>query len=527
MALVSSLAKGLRKTPRESLDPIGPPAPTGYAGTLPSTVAELNGWTLASIWDFAHNFKDITGSPNTVDAMPGSSSFQLTRIGSSQATVISAPQSGYADQAGITITTSSQTLYKASLNWSHSATVPTVYLCTFRFESAPVTKSPQFLGGHAGDGINGFYIQAHATSGIRASIGNGTSGFVATSYIGGTDFYDGEWHTLALCIDDAAGKVKLACGAYSTESTGLTIYAPVAIYCTVGATYNGDPAWEPAVSYLLIARGQHPLAYTNFETALDEYEDARLNNVNQTAIAGLPTAISDLNSVTGLTFTNGYNITSASSNPVLTGASGPTLVPDTGTLRGGGTGTQPTLAAAPQIRTSFTSQTAATFDSDVDNFGVAGALPASDFTMLLVWKAPASFVSGASIAGLVPSVASTSGWQLLVSSGNTRFFTYHTSGSYTQAFVAVDTSTGGLWHVIMVRAATGGLLSRIVVNTTANSSSAIPALTADSAQPGNLGSHNNNAIVNGALAFTAWLSGQTTDANMTTAIANFRWRYGL
>jgi len=383
-----------------------------------------------------------------------------------------------------------------------------------------------FFGGQDGTAGGGWFLQMHETGGIRAFIGNGTSGFVGTSYVGGTSFYDGEYHTILLVIDDAAGKAKVYSEFGNTESTGLTIGGGSASYVTIGPSGPGA-AWSASVTYLTAARGEHALLYTNAQSLFDEYEDARLNNVNQTAIAGLPTAISDLNSATGLTFTNGYNITSASSNPVLTGASGPTLVPDTGTLRGGGTGTQPTLAAAPQIRTSFTSQTAATFDSDEDNFGVAGALPASDFTMLLVWKAPASFVSGASIAGLVPSVASTSGWQLHVSSGNTRFFTYHTSGSYTQAFVAVDTSTGGLWHVIMVRAATEGLLSRIVVNTTANSSSAIPALTADSAQPGNLGSHNNNAIVNGALAFTAWLSGQTTDANMTTAIANFRWRYGL
>lgn len=495
-----------------------------FSGTLPNTVAALNGWTLASPWTVLHNFTSATVGPSACSSATGSETLNLIKLGSDNtATLESAGQGGYATQGGYTVNTNQDFMYTApAASWRFSATVPTAYLATIKFDGTPA-NGQTFLGGSDGGG-GGWWLEAHSTSGIRAAVGSG-GGYVNTSYVGGTSLYDGEYHTIMLVIDDAAGKAKIFTEFGNTESTGLTLASGSAYY-TLGPVGAGL-TWGTAVTYLLSARGEHPLLYTNAQSLFDEYEDARLNNVNQTAIAGLPTAISDLNSVTGLTFTNGWNISSASSNAPLTGASGPTLVPDTGTLRGGGTGTQPTLAAAPQIRTSFTSQSAALFDSDEDNFGVAGALPASDFTMLLVWKAPASFVSGASIAGLVPSVASTSGWQLHVSSGNTRFFTYHTSGSYTQAFVAVDTSTGGLWHVIMVRAATGGLLSRIVVNTTANSSSAIPALTADSAQPGNLGSHNNNAIVNGALAFTAWLSGQTSDANMTTAIANFRWRYGL
>lgn len=499
--------------------------PTNYAGTLPSTVAALNGWSLASPWTLLYNFDGATVNPTVPPSVaPGSVAHGLIKWGSdATATKTTDGQSGYADQSGYTVNTNQDFVIQyASAAWKFSATVPTCYLMTFKMASAPASVQT-ILGGSDGLG-GGWYLEAHETAGIRAMIGTGAV-YVAMSHVGGTSFYDNEYHTVLLVIDDASGKAKLYTEFGNTESTSMTIATTDAI-CTIGPI--GTPYhWSAPTTYLTVARGEHPLLYTNAQSLFDEYEDARLNNVNQTAIAGLPTAISDLNSVTGLTFTNGWNISSASSNAPLTGASGPTLVPDTGTLRGGGTGTQPTLAAAPQIRTSFTSQAAATFDSAEDNFGVSGALPASDFTMLLVWKAPASFVSGSSIAGLVPSVASTSGWELLVSSGYTRFWTYHTSGSYTQAFVAVDTSTGGLWHVIMVRAATAGLLSRIVVKTTANSSSAIPALTADSAQPGNLGSHNGNVIVNGALAFTAWLSGQTTDANMTTAIANFRWRYGI
>lgn len=528
MALVSSLAKGLRKTPRESLDPIGPPAPTGYAGTLPSTVAELNGWTLASIWDFAHNFKDITGSPNVVDAMPGSSSFQLTRLGSSQATVISAPQSGYADQAGITIATSSQTLYKASTNWSHSATVPTVYLCTFRFESAPVTKSPKFLGGLAGDGINGFYVQAHATSGIRVGIGNGTSGFVNTSYIGGTSFYDGEWHTLAFCVDDAAGKVKLACGAYSTESTGLTIYTPVSIFCTVGATYNGDPDWEPSVSYLLIARGQHPLAYTNFETALDEYEDARLNNVNQTAIAGLPTTLAELNSASGLTFTHAWNMSSVSSNPPITGASGASLAPYTGTLVVGGAGTAPTLLTAPQGRTSFTSQAGVLLDSANDNMYGSDLWTGLDMTAFIVLKT--TDVSGSSIAAKTDYTAAKAGWVVTVSGGSLTLTCYSSFSTSISRGYTPPSGYATNYNLLSFRVpGASGQYSRVKMGGSAGSSSSSTYGTpgTESSAIAVLGANKDQATRNTSILFVARLAGQTADAALDAAHDAFRWRYGL
>lgn len=524
MALARTLSKGLRKTPRESLDPIGPPAPTGYAGTLPSTVAALNGWTLASPWTVLHNFTSATIGPSACASATGSETLNLIKLGSDNtATLEAVGQSGYAAQGGYTVNTNQDFMYTApAASWKFSATVPTAYLVTLKFAGTPA-NGQTFLGGSDGSG-GGWWLEAHSTSGIRAAVGSG-GGYVNTSYVGGTSLYDGEYHTIMLVIDDAAGKAKIFTEFGNTESTGLTLASGSAYY-TLGPVAAGF-TWTAPVTYLLSARGEHPLLYTNAQSLFDEYEDARLNNVNQTAIAGLPTAISDLNSVTGLTFTNGWNIGSASSNAPLTGASGPTLVPDTGTLRGGGTGTQPTLAAAPQIRTSFTSQAAVLFDSAYDNLGVTGALPSSDFTMLIIWKAPSAFVSGAGIAGKVPSVASTTGWEILTTSGYTRFRTYHTNSSYTQAFVAVDTSTGDKWHVIMVRAATAGLLSRIVVGTTDNSSSAIPTLTADTAQEGNLGASYNNAVLNGRMAFCAWLSGQTTDANMTTAIANFRWRYGL
>jgi hypothetical protein len=250
--------------------------PSDFAGKLPDTIARLNDWTGVSIWNVAHNFSDITGSPNTVNAMTGSSAFQLTRLGAADATVLTAPQAGYAAQAGIKISTSSQTLYRSSTLWPHSATIPTVYLLTFRFDATPTTNA-KFLSGLAGDGQNGFFISAHPTSGIRFGIGTGGAGFVVGSYIGGTALYDAKWHTLALCIDDAAGKVKMACEAYSTESTALTIGAPASTFCTIGATYSGDPDWGQAVSYALSARGHGAAAYTGFDGILADYEAARLS----------------------------------------------------------------------------------------------------------------------------------------------------------------------------------------------------------------------------------------------------------
>lgn len=531
MALVSSLAKGLRKTPRESLDPIGPPAPTGYAGTLPSTVAELNGWSLASPWTILYNFNSATVNPTVPPSVaPGSVAHGLIKWGSdATATKTADGQSGYADQSGYTVNTNQDFVIQyASAAWKFSATVPTCYLLTFRFASTPATVQTFYSGSDGAGG--GWYLEAHETAGIRAMIGTGAV-YVAMSHVGGLNFYDNEYHTVLLVIDDAAGKAKLYTEFGNTESTSMTIASGNAI-CTIGPV--GTPYhWSAPVTYLVAARGEHPLLYTNAQSLFDEYEDARLNNVNQTAIAGLPTSLAELNSASGLTFTDGWNIGSASSNAALTGASTTTLVPFTGTLPAGGTGTAPTAAAAPQVRTSFTAQSAILLDSQHDNLGGAGILPANDFTMFMVAYSPVTYVSGGCIAGRLSYAAGEHGWIIRTYAGDTQLESYSSYSTKVTAAAGIGVHSGDAWRLYAIRVAPQSGLARLVITspgsatTSGGSSASTGAISGTPSATGWVGNTRYGAILGSKHALTAWLPGQVSDAGIDAAIAAFRWRYGL
>lgn len=533
MALVSSLAKGLRKTPRESLDPVGPPAPTGYAGTLPSTVAELNGWSLASPWTILYNFNSATVNPTVPPSVaPGSVAHGLIKWGSdATATKTTDGQSGYADQSGYTVNTNQDFVIQyASAAWKFSATVPTCYLMTFRIASAPASVQT-ILGGSDGAG-GGWYLEAHETSGIRAMIGTGAV-YVAMSHVGGTSFYDNEYHTVLLVIDDASGKSKLYTEFGNTESTSMTIASGDAI-CTIGPV--GTPYhWSAPTTYLTVARGEHPLLYTNAQSLFDEYEDARLNNVNQTAIASLPKSLADLNDASGLTFTDGWNLESVSSQAALTGASTPAIVPFTGTPLAGGTGTAPTLSAAPQVRTAFTSQAAMLCDSAKDGMGVAGGLPSNNFTMFLVMYSPSSWTSGTGFIGRYSLTTGDRGFRVRTSGGTTILQTYSSYSTSVSATAAIDIKDGGVWRIVALRVAPQSAYSRIAVTTTASativaasSSTTIGAIGADPAtENGQIGVGAYDADIGSKFAMCAWLNSQVSDANLETAINSFRWRYGI
>lgn len=528
MALVSSLAKGLRKTPRESLDPVGPPAPTDYTGSYPTTVAALNGWTLASPWTVLHNYNSATVGPSACAAATGSETINLIKLGSdTTATITATGQGGYSDQEGYTVNTNQDFLYAGlSAAWKFSATVPTAYLVTFKFAGTPA--SGQFFFGGL-DGINGGWaLEAHATSGIRAAIGSG-SGYVNTSYVGGTNFYDGEYHTIMLVIDDAAGKAKIYSEFANTESTGLTIASGNA-YPTVGPNAAGA-TWGTAVTYLLTARGEHPLLYTNAQSLFDEYEDARLNNVNQTAISGLPTTLTELNAVTGLTFVSAYNLDSASSVAPITGATGPTLAPNTGTLRVGGTGTAPTLATAPQVRTSFTAQKALAFDSSKDNMQGTAMWPDYNFTALVVVKN--SYTSGTNIAERMSSTASDRGFRFYDDaggSGNLSLVCYSSYATSISLQVSRPSSLATAFNAISFRVpGASGERSRIKAGNNSGSNSGSTYGTPGNANSvvASLGANLYDAFRTSTMAFAGYVDGQVADATMDAAHDAFRWRYGI
>lgn len=506
---------------------------TAYAGTLPATVGTLNGWSLASPWTVLYNLHSATLGPAACAKATGSVGNNLIKLGSSSDSAkTAAGQSGYADQTGFTVNSSQDFLYaNSTTEWSQSTTTPTCYLVTLKFESTP-TSGYTVLGGQTGTAGGGWFIACHETSGIRAFIGDGTTGFTATSYVGGASFYDGEYHTILLVIDDANGKAKLYSEFANTESTGLTIGGG-ASFCTVGPSGAGD-AWYAPTTYLVVARGEHPLLYTNAQSLFDEYEDARLNNVNQTAIDSLPKSLADLNDASGLTFTDGWNLESTGSNSALTGASTAAISPFTGTVPAGGTGTAPTAAAAPQVRTSFTSQAAVLMDSSKDNLGAGGGLPTNDFTMLLVWYTPASYTSGTGVAGRVGYTAGNRGWRVRLSTANTLLETYSSYGTSVSATLGVDMRGGNVWRTNVIRVAPQGSYSRLV--STASNTSTISAQNSVStvgvigtapSEVGQLGCEAYGPQLNSKYVMCAWLNSQVSDANIEAAINSFRWRYGI
>lgn len=510
----------------------GAGGPSYFSGTLPSTVAALNGWSLASPWTILYNFDSATVGPSAVSVATGSVAHGLIKWGSdATATKTADGQSGYADQSGYTVNTNQDFfLQYASAAWKFSATVPTAYLLTFKFAGTPSDNQAIFSGS---DGVNGgWYLECFAANGIRAAIGSG-SGYTLTSFVGGTNFWDGEYHTILLVIDDAAGKAKIYSEFGNTESTGLTIASNDSI-ATIGPRTAGG-IWGTAVTYLLSARGEHPLLYTNAQSLFDEYEDARLNNVNQTAIASLPKSLADLNDASGLTFTDGWNLESVSSQAALTGASTPAIVPFTGTPLAGGTGTAPTLSAAPQVRTAFTSQAAMLCDSAKDGMGVAGGLPSNNFTMFLVMYSPSSWTSGTGFIGRYSLTTGDRGFRVRTSGGTTILTTYSSYSTSVNATAAIDIKDGGVWRVVALRVAPQSAYSRIAVTTTASATivaasslTTIGAIGADPAtENGQIGVGAYDADIGSKFAMCAWLNSQVSDANLETAINSFRWRYGL
>lgn len=500
---------------------------TAYAGTLPATVGMLNGWSLASPWTVLYNLHAATLGPAACAKATGSVGNNLIKLGSaSDSAKTAASQSGYADQTGYTVNSSQDFLYANSTTaWSQSTTVPTCYLVTLRFDTAP-TSGYTILGGQTGTAGGGWFISCHETSGIRAFIGDGTTGFVATSYVGGASFYDGEYHTLLLVIDDANGKAKLYSEFANTESTGLTIGGG-ASFCTVGPSGAGD-VWYAPTTYLVVARGEHPLLYTNAQSLFDEYEDARLNNVNQTAIAGLPTTLAELNAASGLTFTHAWNLASATSNAPITGASGVTLAPFTGTLPYGGTGTAPTLATAPQVRTSFTSQAAITNNSAKDNMQGSDLWPDYNFTGLIVLKFDNT--SNTDFASNLSSTSGQRGFVLRNNASNVQLFCYSNRPTVTSHSATYPTSWSAKYAPITFRVpGAAGEQSRICPGNASKTNSGVgwgaPG-SASTATPA-LGAGYQDAAYNASIAFCAYLSGQTADATMDAAHDAIRWRYGI
>lgn len=507
------------------------PSPPLFDGSLPTTAAELNGWTQASPWEVVHNFTDfVSGSPGTCAAVTGSTAFTLTRLGSGDPEHLTADQAGYADQGGIKVRSAQELLYKgADSNWSVNTTIPTCYLVVLQFDSAPSGGQDVFAG-LSGVGSEGWVIHTDGSSGVRLTCMGTDSSYVS----GSTDLFDGSPHALLVVVDDAAGKAKLLTEWGNVELTGLSYSETSPLLATIGPPSTGG-AWTAPVRYFQSAKGKHALAYTRAQSLLDEYVDALTNNTAPSAIAGLPTTLADLSDATGETFAEGFNLSSATPASIGTG---PTLGAYTGLMQGSVTGTAPTVRSAPQVRTSFTAQGAIGIDSSGDNLTGVAALPDGTFTLLAVVKPPSGGHPGSArrLAGRINNTSGSAYWALeTVNANSYRFISYnnYNADARTVTLTKTNLAADNTWHVIAVTRRGPSAANRIkvdgetAVSATANSATAQGSIT----EQGGLGKTYQDTISNTPfvcdMAFVGWMSSSVTDANLDSLVDNFRWRYGI
>lgn len=235
----------------------------GYAGTLPNLVSELNTWTGESFWTAGHNYTNITGSPNTVAAMADGVALGLSRLGTTDAAVLALNQSSFIAQGGCQVRSGQEALTRsASADWKMHATDITYYIATVRFDGTP-TSGQVFFGG--ADGANGgWYLEAHATSGVRVAYGDGAS-YTYGTYVGGTSFYDGEYHTFLLALRPSSSRAKLITEFGDVETTGITLSSGNALIAVGALTIGGT--WGNPISYLVTGRGTAANSGANYNRA--------------------------------------------------------------------------------------------------------------------------------------------------------------------------------------------------------------------------------------------------------------------
>lgn len=537
MALLRGLKSGLERSALEGLQVPGDTGPTAFSGSLPDNIGELSGWTGTACWTLLYNFNAATLSPAACVKATGSTGNNLTKLGSASDTAkTTSGQSGYADQTGLTINSDQDFIYgNATTAWSFSPTVPTCYLLTFKFGATPSTYYT-FFAGQDGTAGGGWSLSVSNTAGIRAGIGNGTSGFVQTAYVGGTSFFDGEYHTILLVIDDANGKAKLYSEFGNTESTGLTIGGG-ASFCTIGPSGAGG-GWGAPVTYLVAARGEHPLLYDNAQALFNEYEDARLNGTHPAAITALPTTLAEVNSLTGIAFTHAWNVNSATPSP-MTGSAGVAMAAETASIYNGSPGVAPTVSAAPQVRTSMTGQAAARFAAGgYANLKADLPLAHLPYALVVIYKqAPAA--TAKTILGRGQS-SSPRGF-LLNSPSNDRVTLYHRDSglSVVTSSIAAPASSDNTWRVAAVSVKpTATALQAINDNGQTVAGATVLATSNATADQGYLGAQavqvaSGTTYTNGGnldIALVAWVQspGVQPDATaLETAVNALRWRYGI
>lgn len=242
---------------------------------LPNSITDWNDWTGWSHWDVAHNYTDATGSPVTCAAVTGSAAFGLSRLGTTDPALLSAPQAQMSTQGGIQVRSAQELLYRgADANWSVGAAV-TIYAVMFKLETNASGAAQDIFCGQDGTG-GGWTIQVDASNFLRLRMMGATSGNVANS----SQCADGRWHLALVVIDDAGnrGKIVTEWGDASITATAYSESGP--LICTIGPTHTGATFPKP-VSYVVSAKGEHHTGWTEATNILNAFRESYIRAVEE------------------------------------------------------------------------------------------------------------------------------------------------------------------------------------------------------------------------------------------------------
>lgn len=242
---------------------------------LPNSIADWATWTGWNHWNVAHNFTDATGSPVTCAAVSDGTAFGLSRLGTTDPALLSAPQAQMSTQGGIQVRSAQELLYRGSdAAWSVHATRPTVYGILFKLESGASGAAQDIYCGQDGTG-GGWALQIDSSGYPRLRMMAATSGNA-----GGVNCADGRWHFAVVVIDDAnnRGKVVTEWGTATITGTAYSESGP--LICTIGPTYTGA-TFPRATSYAVTARGDHSTGWDEAASIVDTFRETHIRSVDE------------------------------------------------------------------------------------------------------------------------------------------------------------------------------------------------------------------------------------------------------
>lgn len=253
---------------------------------LPNSIADWATWTGWNHWTVAHNYTDASGSPVACAAVSDGTAFNLTRLGSTDPALLSAPQAQMSTQGGIQVRSAQELLYKgADANWSVHATRPTVYGILFKLEAGASGAAQDIYCGQDGTG-GGWALQIDASGYPRLRMMAATS-----SNAGSTNCADGRWHFAVVVIDDAnnRGKVVTEWGTATISSTAYSESG--SLICTIGPTHTGATFPKPT-SYAVTARGDHSTGWDDAASIVDTFRETHIRSVDE-GVAGVDNESTD------------------------------------------------------------------------------------------------------------------------------------------------------------------------------------------------------------------------------------------